>query len=548
MYGSVSIPSTPYTSSTSFSSTSTLSSEKSSFPLSTSTHGPPPKIDSPRRAFSLPTMKIKMPFGSSSSSSSSSTAPKYGLGLGIGGSPMLPSHHNSPGRSTARRLSYGIKNRASHYSYPLTVGGLFTLALFVFIHVRNSALSASEVGRFHQAASNKIQFYGRSEFSDEEHQHRIHLPDGERDNGVSLLTMDEDELIAEDDLFWDSYTDPEPLSEEEQAAEAEMKAHKQDVIEHDRKQSLRALIWWLAEGGIIPSKWEVPTKAYLRKVGGRGMERMLEDIDRGEEDDQIFENGWAEFANKRYQIVVFSKTHCPYSKKAKKILGEYHLSPAPFIIELDQRSDMEHLQNLLQRLTGRRTVPNILLDFTSIGGADDITLLHAEGGLQRRFQDMGAIPGSRRRRPAGLRLPIEDVKPKAEPVKVVEPVVPVAEDSIHDDFKRDIFAARAPAPAPVAPIVEEQIPIPILAETPLPTNPIESTSELESEQPPPAKRQKVVRDDATIKAFKRGKGETNSDRLHARGDERRRAAPGIGGSWDSPPPQVKRGSRGKVLV
>jgi hypothetical protein len=38
-------------------------------------------------------------------------------------------------------------------------------------------------------------------------------------------------------------------------------------------------------------------------------------------------------------------------------------------------------------------VPNILLDFNSIGGSDDITLIHGEGGLQRQFQEMGLVPG-----------------------------------------------------------------------------------------------------------------------------------------------------------
>ncbi|KAK8869520.1 glutaredoxin [Kwoniella newhampshirensis] len=522
-------------------------SEKPHLPLSQG-HGQGPSVEHPRRAFSLPIMKIKMPFSGSSqssASSSSSSSAKYGLGLGIsGGSPLLPTLHGSPGRSTARRFSYSVKNRAAHYSFPLTVGGLFTLAVFVLVRLRGS--SSSEVGSFNSHASGKLQIYGRSRFSDEEHQHRVHLPDGERDNGVSLLVMDEEELIAEDDLFWDSYTDPEPMTEEERLAEEEMKAHKQDVIEHDKKQSLRALVWWLAEGGIIPSTWEAPTKAYLRKVGGRGMERLLEDIDRGEEDEEIFENGWAEFANKRYKIVVFSKTHCPYSKKAKKILGEYRLSPAPFIIELDQRSDMEQLQTLLQRLTGRRTVPNVILDFTSIGGSDDITLFHAEGGLQRRFEDMGVVPGSRRRRPV---LPPPPPKPVVEETKPEAPVVeqqqedseaPVA--GVHDDFKRAI-------PVVAAPQAEEQLPIPVLAETPLINTVTEPDSE--SEQAPPAKRQKRNDSIEQIRReieMKRAQANTNADRLHARSrEESRKAAPGIG-SLDTPTAaQVKRGSRGKVL-
>ncbi|WRT67450.1 glutaredoxin [Kwoniella shivajii] len=410
---SESIPSSS-SSSTSSAVTEKLASISSSSPYS-----------SPRRTFSLPS-KIKLPFSSSSPRLTSSPM------LGGLGSPMIPLH--SPTRSTARRVSYNIKSRASHYALPLSIGGFFTLAVFIYMSLNKS----NEVSQFNNAS--KLSLYGRSRFSQEEHaiklkQHQQydqeyereheyshgvqhHIPDSERDNGVSLLLMDEEELIAEDDLFWDTYKDPEPLSIEEQKLQDELKAHKQDVINQDKLQSLRALIWWLAEGGILPNNWEVPTKAYLKKIGGRGMERLLEDIDSGEEGDEIFDNGWAEFANRRYRVVIFSKTHCPYSRKAKSIFGEYHISPAPFIIELDQRSDMEKIQTLLQRLTGRRTVPNVLLDFVSIGGSDDVTLIHSEGGLQRRLEDMEVLPFSRRRRPTVPAPP-----PPVEPVAVVEPEI-----------------------------------------------------------------------------------------------------------------------------
>lgn len=50
-----------------------------------------------------------------------------------------------------------------------------------------------------------------------------------------------------------------------------------------------------------------------------------------------------------------------YSQKAKELLGSYELEPAPKIVELNVRTDGEQLQTMLARLTGRRTVPNVLL-------------------------------------------------------------------------------------------------------------------------------------------------------------------------------------------
>jgi len=56
-------------------------------------------------------------------------------------------------------------------------------------------------------------------------------------------------------------------------------------------------------------------------------------------------------------------------------------------------ADYTYIQTLLSYLTSRRTVPNVLLDFKSIGGSDDLTLVHGEGGFRRQLQEMGIVPG-----------------------------------------------------------------------------------------------------------------------------------------------------------
>ena len=42
-------------------------------------------------------------------------------------------------------------------------------------------------------------------------------------------------------------------------------------------------------------------------------------------------------------------------------MSTYELSPPPTIIELDLRSDGPIIQSVLRRLTGRGTVPNVIL-------------------------------------------------------------------------------------------------------------------------------------------------------------------------------------------
>ena len=116
------------------------------------------------------------------------------------------------------------------------------------------------------------------------------------------------------------------------------------------------------------------------------------------------------------------------------------------LADVRSSADTQTIQNLLHGLTGRRTVPNVILDFTSLGGADDVSLLHAEGGLQRRFEEMEMVPGARKRRKPPKKRPQAEPVPKVkEPnpelvvKKVAEPVFPA--DAIKQGVNRAIDEA-----------------------------------------------------------------------------------------------------------
>ncbi|KAJ2927056.1 hypothetical protein H1R20_g10038, partial [Candolleomyces eurysporus] len=67
-------------------------------------------------------------------------------------------------------------------------------------------------------------------------------------------------------------------------------------------------------------------------------------------------------------IVIFSKSWCPYCKKAKNLLAtEFKDIPAT-IFELDERNDGSEIQNYLLQKTQQRTVPNIFIKQEHIGG------------------------------------------------------------------------------------------------------------------------------------------------------------------------------------
>lgn len=63
--------------------------------------------------------------------------------------------------------------------------------------------------------------------------------------------------------------------------------------------------------------------------------------------------------------------------------------PAPYVVELDQHPLGPQLQAALHKSTGRRTVPNILINGKSIGGGDDVQALDAEDRLADVVSSMG---------------------------------------------------------------------------------------------------------------------------------------------------------------
>ena len=100
-----------------------------------------------------------------------------------------------------------------------------------------------------------------------------------------------------------------------------------------------------------------------------------------------------------------------YSRRAKALLESYQIRPAPFVVEIDTRTDGPIIQKLLGRITGRSTVPNVLvrvchtyftlivkhsnpfyyaiLQSQSIGGSDDIHSLHDENKLKDILLESG---------------------------------------------------------------------------------------------------------------------------------------------------------------
>ncbi|KAJ7566705.1 hypothetical protein O6H91_02G115000 [Diphasiastrum complanatum] len=84
---------------------------------------------------------------------------------------------------------------------------------------------------------------------------------------------------------------------------------------------------------------------------------------------------------KDHPIVIFSKSYCPYCKRAKGVFSS--LKKVPHVVELDLRDDGRDIQDALFELVGKRTVPQVFINGKHLGGSDDTVEAHESGHLEK---------------------------------------------------------------------------------------------------------------------------------------------------------------------
>ena len=76
-------------------------------------------------------------------------------------------------------------------------------------------------------------------------------------------------------------------------------------------------------------------------------------------------------------IKMYTTAVCPYCIRAKQILASRGVSQIDEIrVDLDPAQRMQMME-----ITGRRTVPQIFIGDTHVGGCDDLVALDQRGGL-----------------------------------------------------------------------------------------------------------------------------------------------------------------------
>ena len=77
------------------------------------------------------------------------------------------------------------------------------------------------------------------------------------------------------------------------------------------------------------------------------------------------------------RVTMYTTNVCPFCMRAKRLLHEFGI---PFD-EINVEEDPQLRMTMIQRAGGRRTVPQIFIDDTHVGGYVELQALADRGGL-----------------------------------------------------------------------------------------------------------------------------------------------------------------------
>ncbi|MFT3972028.1 MAG: glutaredoxin 3 [Amaricoccus sp.] len=82
-------------------------------------------------------------------------------------------------------------------------------------------------------------------------------------------------------------------------------------------------------------------------------------------------------------VTIYTTPTCGYCAAAKRLLKSKGVS----FDEIDVAADPARRVEMTERAGGRRTVPQIFIGETHVGGCDDLHALDKAGGLDRALAD-----------------------------------------------------------------------------------------------------------------------------------------------------------------
>lgn len=82
-------------------------------------------------------------------------------------------------------------------------------------------------------------------------------------------------------------------------------------------------------------------------------------------------------------VTIYTTPTCGYCAAAKRLLASKGVS----FDEIDVARNPSRRTEMIERSEGRRTVPQVFIGETHVGGCDDLYALESAGGLDRVLAD-----------------------------------------------------------------------------------------------------------------------------------------------------------------
>ena len=78
------------------------------------------------------------------------------------------------------------------------------------------------------------------------------------------------------------------------------------------------------------------------------------------------------------RVEIYVKTFCPYCYRAEMLLDSKGVEYETYVLDSAERR-----HEMIERASGRTTVPQIFIDGQHVGGCDDLYALDREGKLEQ---------------------------------------------------------------------------------------------------------------------------------------------------------------------
>ncbi len=90
----------------------------------------------------------------------------------------------------------------------------------------------------------------------------------------------------------------------------------------------------------------------------------------------------SQHSEKMAKVEIYTSHSCPYCVRAKDLLAKKHVNFTEYRVDQDDKGR----EKMLERTGGKRTVPQIFINDTLIGGCDDLYRLEMQGKLDGLLQ------------------------------------------------------------------------------------------------------------------------------------------------------------------